>query len=250
VYVIIMMVTLVNRFHENDTLAKRLNAHLNEEVAKKTLEIKQVYAALSAKEQEQAALLERQRMMIDIHDGVGAQLVSLVNQTQKPQFDQIQVREQASSALDELRMAVDALQPSDGDLQLVLATLRYRLEPRLKACGIHLEWQMQPLPNVAQLGSHQVIQIQRIVYQAISNIIEHSQASVVIISTQALSDSIAMTIRDNGIGFDTHTRSPIHPHATKGVGLQSMAHRAKDIGATLNIRSTAGDTTVELLVKL
>jgi signal transduction histidine kinase len=250
VFVILMAHIVVLQYNKSFNQAKQLTLHLHEEILQKELEIKLAYKAISQQEQEKAALLERQRMMIDIHDGVGAQLVSLVNQTQKPQFDQIQVREQASSALDELRMAVDALQPSEGDLLLVLATLRYRLEPRLKACGIRLEWQMQPLPNVTQLGSHQVLQIQRIVYQAISNIIEHSQASVVTISTHALPASIVITIRDNGIGFNTRALNPSHSQAMKGVGLQSMAHRAKDIGAALNIRSAAGETVVELLVQL
>ncbi len=67
--------------------------------------------------------------MREIHDGVGAHLVLLLNMT-----------EQGSAASPVLlghiqqqaRMAVDAMQPVHGDLGTVLATMRYRLRPGWK----------------------------------------------------------------------------------------------------------------------
>jgi signal transduction histidine kinase len=242
VFVLVMAGMIVNRYSLHFQQAKQLSEHLSEEVDKKEAQIKHAYELINEQTRENAMMLERQRMMSDIHDGVGAQLVSLVNQTQKQAFNQDQVREQASAALDELRIAVDALQPSEGDLLLVLATLRYRLEPRLKACGIELVWLVQALPNVEQLGSHRVIQIQRIVYQAISNIIEHSKATQVVMSASLVNEQIALSISDNGCGFDINT-----PRLSS-VGLQSMAHRAKDIDAVLTITSGAKGTNITLTI--
>jgi signal transduction histidine kinase len=242
VFVLVMAGMIVNRYSLHFQQAKQLSEHLSEEVDKKEAQIKHAYELINEQTRENAMILERQRMMSDIHDGVGAQLVSLVNQTQKQAFNQDQVREQASAALDELRIAVDALQPSEGDLLLVLATLRYRLEPRLKACGIELIWVVEALPNIEQLGSHRVIQIQRIVYQAISNIIEHSKATQVVMSASLINEQIALTINDNGCGFDINTPRQ------NSVGLQSMAHRAKDIDAVLTITSGAKGTNITLTI--
>ncbi len=51
-------------------------------------------------------------------------------------------------ALDEMRMAVDSLQPAQDDLSTLLATLRYRLQPRLDAAGIELVWNVALIPTV------------------------------------------------------------------------------------------------------
>jgi signal transduction histidine kinase len=57
------------------------------------------------------------------------------------------VEEHVKLALDEMRMAVDSLQPTHDDLPTVLATLRYRLQPRLDAAGIELVWNVAVMPT-------------------------------------------------------------------------------------------------------
>ena len=60
-----------------------------------------------------------------------------------------------------MRMAVDAWQPAHDDLVTVLATLRYRLQPRLQAAGIEVVWDVPELPALRQLAPHEVLQVQR-----------------------------------------------------------------------------------------
>jgi hypothetical protein len=50
-----------------------------------------------------------------------------------------------------MRLTVDALGVTDGDLGLLLATLRHRLEPALRAGGITLDWQVVDAPCVPAL---------------------------------------------------------------------------------------------------
>ncbi len=244
VFVVIMGGIIVNRYarHLNET--QRLTMHLTEEIHQKEMQIRLAYDTLSQQNQERATLLERQRLMTDIHDGVGAHLVGLVNQTQQASMNQSVLRDQANTALDELRMTVDALQPSEGDLRLVLATLRYRLTPRLTACGIQFNWAVQALPVVTHLDAHHVLQIQRIVYQAVTNIIEHAQASSITIAGVQIDDTISISIIDNGRGFDA-TSTP-----SGGIGIASMYQRARDIDASLSIHSSAGQTSVVLIIPI
>jgi signal transduction histidine kinase len=244
VFVVLMASLIIEQYNDSYLQAKRLAEHLNEEVSKKEHQIKLAYETMSAQMQQQAVLLERQRMMNDIHDGVGAQLVGLVNQAQQAEPNQTLLREQASAALDELRMAVDALQPSEGDLRLILATIRYRLEPRLGACGIALKWDVHALPIQAHLSSHRVLQIQRIIYQAVTNVIEHAHASEIRICASHRDPFITIDIQDNGQGF-SHA-----PSERRGLGLDSMRQRAENIAAALTITSGGSGTCISLQLSM
>jgi signal transduction histidine kinase len=80
-------------------------------------------------------------------------------------------------ALDEMRMAVDSLQPMHDDFVSVLAMLRYRLQPRLQAAGIEVVWDVAELPPLRQLSPQAVLQVQRILLEAFTNVLKHAHAS-------------------------------------------------------------------------
>ena len=45
--------------------------------------------------------------------------------------------------IDDLKLAIDSLEPVDDNLLVLLATLRFRLGPRLESTGIKLLWQVE-----------------------------------------------------------------------------------------------------------
>ena len=47
-----------------------------------------------------------------------------------------------------------------GDITALLASLRYRLEPRLKAAGIELQWDVRFLPPLSRLDHKGMRQLQ------------------------------------------------------------------------------------------
>jgi signal transduction histidine kinase len=180
---------------------------------------------------ERARLLERQRIMQDIHDTVGAQLVALLALTQN-QTPHTQLEAQTADALQELRIAIDGIQPVNGNLAAVLATLRHRLQPRLAASGLALVWQVADLPRLANLEPSTVQHIQRIVIEALSNCIQHAKASQVTLSAQWLDapSRIEISIQDNGVGFDAKA---LTESGQTGQGLANQQFRALQIGAQL-----------------
>lgn len=236
-FVLVMGWILVGRYTRQHRLYHDLNLHLESRVALKEQELAESFAALQRKGQEQARLLERQRIMQDIHDGVGGHLVGLVNMAKRSHsmgtgLDTKQWSEHAQLALDELRIAVDAMQPVDGDLATVLATLRYRLEPRLKSAGISLVWAVQDLPHMMDLTPQKVIQIQKILLEAMTNVMLHAKAKTVTLSASPLQESstepfIEIRLTDDGIGFDPDTLK------SAGHGLANMKFRAKALGAQI-----------------
>ncbi|NRF69823.1 histidine kinase [Aquincola sp. S2] len=232
------MFGLIAQRHNRTVLDYRqLNDELAQRVQQREDELRQALDTLHLQQREQAVLEERQRTMRELHDGVGAQLVALLNLASQGPVDAALVQEQAKLALDEMRMAVDALQPMNGDLTTVLATLRYRLQPRLAAAGIAVDWDMPPLPPLAHLTPHSVLQVQRILLEAVTNVLKHAAASRIRVSARLVdtpAPAIEMSLHDDGRGLQPGAAPP---HA--GRGLANMQARAQAIGASLVVESTA-----------
>lgn len=244
-YVLMMGWILVQRYTTQHELYQELNVTLEQRVQERETQLSNSFEQIQAQGEERAKLLERQRIMSDIHDGVGGQLVGLVNMIKRGEanqslFDQKQLSEHAQMALDELRVAVDAMQPVDGDLATVLATLRYRLEPRLKASDIQLVWRVQELPAFDDLNPQKVLQIQRILLEGFTNIIKHAHAKTVTLLAQHVpsSSKVQIVLSDDGVGFDPAELT------SKGHGLGNMRFRAEAIGAKISMTRGASEGSV------
>ena len=211
------------------------------------LELERNSLQLREEHARQATLQERQRLMRDIHDGVGAQLAGLRSLLARGQLSRDVLRAHADAALDELHMAVDALQPVHGDLATVLATLRYRMQPRLDAAAIQVNWQVDALPELEGLTPTVVLQLQRVLQEAFTNVIRHAQATQLWVRAWldvGPPEQLVLSVEDDGQGI---VALPAVSGDGQGQGLVSMHARAVAIGAELTICSgTRGGTLVRL----
>ena len=230
-FVLVMGGVLIKRYTEQHRLYHALNVSLEERVNEREAQLTLSFAQLQREGEERAKLLERQRIMSDIHDGVGGQLVGLVNMIKREPAASASLLEHAQLALDELRASVDAMQPVDGDLATVMATLRYRLAPRLAASGITLVWQVDELPRLDDLTPQKVLQIQKILLEAFTNVMRHAKATEVVVSAKLVDGCIEIGIQDNGVGFDP--TAPIFEGHGSGHGLRNMRFRAEAISASI-----------------
>ena len=241
-FVLLLGGIVVQRYSASVTEVRLLSQSLADRLAQREAQLTDAFESLRVQREQQAALQERQRIMRDIHDGVGAHLVGLLSLV-RHQPDRWLLEPPVSAALDELRMAVDSLQPVHGDLATVLATLRYRLQPRLQAAGIKVIWDVSRLPPMANLPPHAVLQVQRILLEAFTNVIKHAKASSVTVRSQHVEGddpTVSLELCDDGIGIDENISSA-------GQGLASMRIRAKTIGALLRIEPcTSGGTSLIL----
>jgi signal transduction histidine kinase len=249
-FVLALGALVVERYSRLVANYHALNATLAERVAQREQQLGKAFEALRAQQEQQAVLTERQRMMREIHDGVGSQLVGLLNMVNQRGADPQALESHVREALDEMRMAVDSLQPMDGDLTAVLATLRYRLQPRLTAAGIEIVWDVSPLPALPQLSPQAVLDVQRLLLEAFTNVLKHARATQVIVQARWRDDlsvpSVQISLVDNGIGLPqaAHDAEPA-PH--QGRGLLNMQTRAHAIGASLSFeRQSPSGTRVML----
>jgi len=78
--------------------------------------------------------------------------------------------------------------------------------------------------------------IYRMIQEALANVARHSQADQVNVSLIYNSESVAVTVEDNGLGFDAKTKA-------SGMGLRIINERAESIGGRACIESEAGHGT-------
>jgi signal transduction histidine kinase len=216
---------------------QRLNNELEHRIAEKSEEIKSTYARVEEAKHEWALMSERQRILADMHDGVGACLVGLLRHVQTGSADRASIEQRVREALQEMRLAVDALQPREGDLAAVLGSLRCRLDEIIRSTSVRLVWEVEELPEVGELKPSTVFALQRIVLEAITNALKHSGAQVLRLSARACNGEVEVRIEDDGHGFD-----PLH--AAAGLGLANMRARARRIGARFDIRAHPGAGTI------
>lgn len=231
---------IVKRYNATVLAYRQLNADLAQRVAQRERELSAAFEAMEQQQREQAVLKERQRIMREIHDGIGSQLVGILNLASKGASAPALIEEHVRIALDEMRMAIDSLQPVHGDLSTVLATLRYRLQPRLEAAQIAVDWDVPALPPLRELTPEAVLQVQRILLEGLTNTLKHSHARRVALTVRFLdgaSPQVTIELADDGVGFDSGADAVPSPAGapTRRHGLANMRHRAESIGARFEI---------------
>jgi signal transduction histidine kinase len=196
-------------------------------------------AAMDLRLADLAAVAERQRIMQDIHDGLGSQLVSSLSMAERGQLGPAQTAELLRSCIDDLRLAIDTLAEADVNLAVTAGDLRFRMEPRMRAAGLKLRWDTAGLPDDLLLPGTRVLQ------ESLSNAVKHAAASTVQVRLAVDAGALVLEVADDGCGLPA-TRS------TRGKGLAGMAKRARVLGARLDLgpAGPAGGTCVRLMVPL
>lgn len=219
----------------------RLNDSLAVTVARREAELHLAFEQLRASEQQRAVEGERRRLMRDMHDGLGSQLVQTLNMVRNnPQgVDQRSIEHMVHHALEELRMTLDSLEPMDGDLATILGTLRSRVAPALQAAGIQLQWQVQEVPSLPGLDARGVMHLFRCVQEIFANVVKHAHAHRVSVRTWADADRVYLAVEDDGIGL------PPNERRSQGRGMGNIAVRAEKIGAEVRFYATWPGTGVE-----
>lgn len=223
--------------------AERLNTELEQRVEAKAAELQRHHARLLELEQQRAVATERQRIMSDMHDGIGGQLISTLSLVEHGEASTAEVAEALRECIDDLRLVIDSIEPSDEDLLPALGNLRYRLEPRLRRQGITLDWQVQSLPRLPGLTPQQLLNVLRILQEALTNVLKHARATRIRVATGISTGAVSITVADDGCGFEPRPGS-------RGHGLANMAERARRVGGELVVQPSDRGTTLSLTLPL
>ena len=215
-----------------------------------------------AREEERARAaalaLERTRLMRDLHDGLGGQLVSIVALSERGNAA-APIGEAARAALKDLRLVIDSMDDIGGDLMLALGSWRERAMAQLRPHDIALDWRVvtpQGLPVHPELRPWHVIQIVRLLDEALTNAVKHADARRITVSIETLTDTSGLpqgciTVEDDGRGFAPPPDGDAAAAGQKAArGLRNMRNRAARCGAEFELASGAAGTRVRLKLPL
>jgi signal transduction histidine kinase len=228
---------LVARFVGTLNNYETLNAQLSDRVSEREQQLAQSFEQVRRLDQQRATAEERQRLMRDMHDGIGSHLMSTLALARMGTLTNKQMSEVLTDCIDELKITIDSLEPVESDLLVVLGNLRYRLGPRLNAAGITLEWAVKDLPPLEYLDAENVRSVLRIVQEAFTNTLKHANAKRITLSTSVdyPNNRVLVSVADDGVGLaESHGN---------GRGIENMKSRAAQLGGKLEIVQIAGGGT-------
>lgn len=228
--------TLLGRFVASLNAAELLNVDLGELVREKTAALEAQHERARVLERANVLAAERERLMRDMHDGIGGHLVSTLALIEGGRAGPADLAGAVRAALDDMRLVIDSLDPVEDDLNVVLAMLRDRLAPRLSAAGIAFCDDIEALPPVAGLTPARVLDLLRLLQEAVTNALKHGQARAITLAARHRDGAIDIEVADDGRGFDPGT-------VAAGRGLKNMRRRAEQAGAPITIESAPGGGT-------
>ena len=187
---------------------------------------------------EQAAAEERERIYSDLHDDLGAKLLTLVYRAESPVQADL-----ARAILQDLRDVVTRSRGTPGTLADVLADIRTEATQRLATVDIGLDWdESDDLPDPL-LDTGHALHLHRIVREAISNTIRHAQARHLRIRVRARDGELLLELTDDGSGVSSEV--------SLGSGMRGMRTRAEELEGRIDwVEGTQGGAKVLLRMPL
>jgi len=221
--------------------AEQGKLQLEQRIREATAEIERNFRQLSELRVEQVTERERKRIAADLHDDLGAKLLTIVHTSESERISSL-----AREALEEMRLSVRGLTGRPVRLADALGDWRAEVISRLAQAGIDGTWDApEELPQT--LSARAYVQTTRILREATSNVIKHSGASSCSVSASIADGDFQLIVQDNGDGIS----SEIDGRLDRGHGLASMKNRAKQLQGQCLVESGPGyGTVIRLTVPL
>ncbi|GGI20845.1 sensor histidine kinase [Bradyrhizobium guangdongense] len=231
-----------------DSFAGQLVARVREAEER----LKASFAREEARARAAALANERTRLMRDLHDGLGGQLISIVALSERG-HEGATITDAARAALKDLRLVIDSMDDIGGDIMLALGSWRERAAMQLRPHDIKLHWRVatpQGLPLHPELRPWHVIQIVRILDEAVTNAVKHAAARHITVTIDTRDDGEGpygvISVADDGGGFDLDGDGEAPDANQTARGLRNMRSRAARCGAVLDLSSDQSGTCVRL----
>lgn len=216
-----------------------LNALLSERLAVREAELAVAHGRERDLVRRQAHDDERRRIMRDMHDGLGSQLMSMLLAARRGASRSEEVAEGLQTVIDEMRLMIDSMDSVGESLASGLATFQARVRPRVEAAGFSLEWVTDVHSGLPDYPPRAVLQVFRVLQEAVNNALKHSGGDHIRIMVMGgVEGPVLVSVDDNGTGA--------MPQGAVGKGLSNMRLRAKSIGGELTIEGGAQGVSVLL----
>ena len=191
-------------------------------------------------------LSQRERIVNDIHDGVGSRINLLLWSLRTHEPNGTAIQHELQRCMEELRFAINPTTAGAETLHHALESLCTRLTLAAHDEGIELTYGRMgvALPVASDTGLH----LYKAAQECLSNALRHSQATRIALTLKHLDAEIQVIVEDDGVGiagWDASHQSQVGGSASS-LGLRSLASRMQSKGGQCHIQSDTEGTTVRL----
>nr|NQU92304.1 tetratricopeptide repeat protein [Bacteroidota bacterium] len=187
---------------------------------------------------------QKKRFARELHDGTGSnltgirlQLLALDSQADNNIRDIVHEVERTHQGI---RLLAYQASPPEFDHYTLDEALTDLVGRLTKTGSIQIQYSSTVTFNWSQVSKDLQLTVYRIIQEALSNVIKHSEAKLVDIQLIQHRDSINILVEDNGKGFKAEV-------GRKGLGHKNMSERAKRLNGTFQIDSTPGTGTTIII---
>jgi len=179
---------------------------------------------------------ERIRIARDLHDSIGQMLsvikMNLSNVSQQDEGSPVMAAtfSLVDDTIGEVRNISHNLIPEELNFGLFAAI--EELCSQVNLGSIHVNLDISAEARTVKFEQADELSIYRIIQEILSNMVKHSQATLVEITIQLSPGNMTMQIKDNGKGFDTRKIDQY-----KGIGWKNIAARINLLDASIEMRS-------------
>ena len=193
------------------------------------------------KERSQAQALLK--VHSELHDGV-LNYLSILNilSQEKPKTALADIQKLSRFAINEVRIILGQREQSEEDLFTALGTLRQQIVDHIPHTKVKVDWSLLVLMDYPKISSAMVLEITRIIQEALHNAIVRADCKTLVVSaTKTTENQFTITIENSG-------GKSFEGEREGGFGISNMMMRARKINAKIDLAPIAGGAilTVDL----
>ncbi|MCC6255716.1 MAG: sensor histidine kinase [Ignavibacteriaceae bacterium] len=189
---------------------------------------------------------EKLNISRELHDNIGSQLTFLISSLDNITYSERSnvllpklemLKDFSRDALFDLRSTIWAMKQEDGDIEKLVLKINETIQKINSSVGNTFIGVENNIRDNKILSSTQMLNLFRIIQEALQNSIKYSSAKEVKIIFSEIKNGFELKITDNGIGFNIENE-------INGNGMINMKTRCELAGGKFNIKSDSNGTTI------
>ena len=183
---------------------------------------------------------ETSQLLVSLHAHLEAAIATLPGDVKKAEALLRKAQTISTTILDEIHELIYQLRPAVLDDLGLMAAISSLGDSLLKEVGVKVSTKITG--KAKRLSPSLEVVIFRIVQEGFNNIAKHARANEATVGVHFQKDSIKVSIKDNGTGFDVQ-EAMSSKNRSHGMGLFGMRERIELVGGSLVIKSNPGRGT-------